>query len=435
MAPTATSTKAVPAKASAGKTTAGKATTAPAGGKVAPTKAKPATAKPTIAKPQANKKQFIRGKSTKKSKKKEARRFTIDCTHPVEDNLLDVANFEKYLLERIKVNGKTNNLGNNISLGREKNTKIVLSADIPFSKRRTVPLVSEISLATMEDSVLAGEPSTPTNMDVHPLDEGIFVRKPRISRTPPYSPHVSVSLPSLTQEIDLTILEPDLEPKTPNITQEERSNKKRRLETPPDLNVTPPNMNELAQKTVDALKYIEEVMKISNSILKTCEESQNTKKEIKHAVRSLHNKTNKLHTVKSLIDTLNKELHLHKTKLSTLDPEYRKQLEISKFTQKIQQALDKGKELTDNEFVTLIDKKWPDTMFNRTKLVNKIDHGKPDQDFLVLHNPDDPENSICKKILNTIPGMKTHIKQLEPGATSPLMGTIKTDIVAYTTTT
>ncbi|KAF5284711.1 hypothetical protein FQR65_LT13413 [Abscondita terminalis] len=191
----------------------------------------------------------------------------------------------------------------------------------------------------MEDSVLAGEPSTPTNMDVHSLDEGIFVRKPR----PPYSPHVSVSLPSLTQKIDLTILEPDLEPKTPNITQEERSNKKRRLETPPDLNVTPPNMNELAQKTVDALKYIEEVMKISNSILKTCEESQNTKKEIKYA------------------------------------------------------ALDKGKDLTDNEFVALIDKKWPDTMFNRTKLVNKIDHGKPDQDFLVLHNPDDPDNSICEK--------------------------------------
>ena len=94
----------------------------------------PKAAKPVIAKP-ANKKQYIRGKTSKKSKKKDGRKFIIDCTHPVEDNILDVANFEKYLLERIKVNGKTNNLSNNISLGREKNTKIVLSADIPFSKR------------------------------------------------------------------------------------------------------------------------------------------------------------------------------------------------------------------------------------------------------------------------------------------------------------
>ena len=36
-------------------------------------------------------------------------KFTIDCTHPAEDNIMDVANFEKYLHERIKVAGKTNN--------------------------------------------------------------------------------------------------------------------------------------------------------------------------------------------------------------------------------------------------------------------------------------------------------------------------------------
>lgn len=42
---------------------------------------------------------------------------------------------EKYLLERIKVQGKTGNLGNAVTLGREKNTKLVLSSDIPFSKR------------------------------------------------------------------------------------------------------------------------------------------------------------------------------------------------------------------------------------------------------------------------------------------------------------
>lgn len=38
-------------------------------------------------------------------------------------------------MERIKVNGKTGNLGNAVTLGREKNTKLVLTSDIPFSKR------------------------------------------------------------------------------------------------------------------------------------------------------------------------------------------------------------------------------------------------------------------------------------------------------------
>lgn len=33
------------------------------------------------------------------------------------------------------MNGKTGNLGNAVSLEKEKNTKLVLNSDIPFSKR------------------------------------------------------------------------------------------------------------------------------------------------------------------------------------------------------------------------------------------------------------------------------------------------------------
>merc|ERR1712043_77060 len=40
----------------------------------------------------------------------------------------------QYLKGRIKVNGKTQNLGNNVQLDVIKN-KVVVSADIPFSKR------------------------------------------------------------------------------------------------------------------------------------------------------------------------------------------------------------------------------------------------------------------------------------------------------------
>merc|ERR1712154_246257 len=69
-----------------------------------------------------------------KGKKKTSLRFQIDCTHPVEDGIMDVANFEKYLNERIKVDGKTGNFGTAVSLERQKN-KIVLTSDVPFSKR------------------------------------------------------------------------------------------------------------------------------------------------------------------------------------------------------------------------------------------------------------------------------------------------------------
>ncbi|BFZ23339.1 hypothetical protein BsWGS_26378 [Bradybaena similaris] len=67
-------------------------------------------------------------------KKKTTLKYTVDCTHPVEDGIMDAANFEKYLKERIKVDGKTGNFGNNVSLELQKN-KINLTSEVPFSKR------------------------------------------------------------------------------------------------------------------------------------------------------------------------------------------------------------------------------------------------------------------------------------------------------------
>ncbi|XP_050299498.1 60S ribosomal protein L22-like [Anthonomus grandis grandis] len=87
----------------------------------------------------APKKQQIRGKGLKK--KKVSLKFVIDCTHPVEDSILDVQNFENYLKTRIKINGKTNNFvagkgsQHQVTLSKEKNTKIVVNSEIPFSKR------------------------------------------------------------------------------------------------------------------------------------------------------------------------------------------------------------------------------------------------------------------------------------------------------------
>ncbi|XP_034044428.1 60S ribosomal protein L22-like 1 [Thalassophryne amazonica] len=70
----------------------------------------------------------------KKSKKGATWKFTLDLTHPVEDGILDSANFETFLKERIKVNGKMGNLGNVVQVGRMKN-KISVTSEKQFSKR------------------------------------------------------------------------------------------------------------------------------------------------------------------------------------------------------------------------------------------------------------------------------------------------------------
>ncbi len=38
--------------------------------------------------------------------KKKAQTFVIDCSKPVDDKIMDIASFEQFLLEKIKVEGK-----------------------------------------------------------------------------------------------------------------------------------------------------------------------------------------------------------------------------------------------------------------------------------------------------------------------------------------
>lgn len=49
-------------------------------------------------------KQALKGKKgVKKLGKKNQIKLVLDCTHPVEDGIMNCADFEKYLLERVKV--------------------------------------------------------------------------------------------------------------------------------------------------------------------------------------------------------------------------------------------------------------------------------------------------------------------------------------------
>eukprot|EP00928_Gymnodinium_smaydae_P059772 TRINITY_DN431_c0_g1_i1.p1 TRINITY_DN431_c0_g1~~TRINITY_DN431_c0_g1_i1.p1 ORF type:complete len:145 (+),score=53.13 TRINITY_DN431_c0_g1_i1:65-436(+) len=66
--------------------------------------------------------------------KKQSLKFTVDCQQPADDTILTPADLEKFLKERIKVDGKTGNLGEKVTISREK-AKIHVTAEAPFSKR------------------------------------------------------------------------------------------------------------------------------------------------------------------------------------------------------------------------------------------------------------------------------------------------------------
>ena len=66
--------------------------------------------------------------------KKNTVKYTVDCFQPVEDKVLDPAAFEKFLHDRIKVNGKAGELGTKVTIVRDK-SKIHVTAELPFSKR------------------------------------------------------------------------------------------------------------------------------------------------------------------------------------------------------------------------------------------------------------------------------------------------------------
>ncbi|KAH9835692.1 ribosomal protein L22e [Rhodofomes roseus] len=62
-------------------------------------------------------------------------KFVIDYSKPAGDGVFDGAAFEKYLHDRIKVDGKTGQLGENVKIIREGDVKLTVTSSIPLSKR------------------------------------------------------------------------------------------------------------------------------------------------------------------------------------------------------------------------------------------------------------------------------------------------------------
>lgn len=72
--------------------------------------------------------------TSSKTAGKPLHKFYVDYSVPANDNVFDPAAFEKFLHDRIKVDGKPGQLGDSIQLSKEGN-KLVLTSNIPFSKR------------------------------------------------------------------------------------------------------------------------------------------------------------------------------------------------------------------------------------------------------------------------------------------------------------
>ncbi|GAA5835567.1 hypothetical protein JCM9279_004583 [Rhodotorula babjevae] len=62
-------------------------------------------------------------------------KFVIDYSGPANDKIFDAAAYEKFLVDHIKVEGKTGQLGDDVKLQREGSGKLSVTSTVPFSKR------------------------------------------------------------------------------------------------------------------------------------------------------------------------------------------------------------------------------------------------------------------------------------------------------------
>ncbi|KAF2838030.1 ribosomal protein L22e, partial [Patellaria atrata CBS 101060] len=73
---------------------------------------------------------------TKKGKApKVTKKFIINASQPANDKIFDVAAFEKFLHDKIKVDGRTGNLGDTVTISQIGDGKIEVVAHQEFSGR------------------------------------------------------------------------------------------------------------------------------------------------------------------------------------------------------------------------------------------------------------------------------------------------------------
>ncbi|KAK3812305.1 MAG: 60S ribosomal protein L22 [Benniella sp.] len=73
--------------------------------------------------------------SPAKATKKVTHKFIIDCSGPAGDKIFDAAAFEKFLHDRIKIEGRTGGLADKVTIARSDDAKLTVTASQDFSKR------------------------------------------------------------------------------------------------------------------------------------------------------------------------------------------------------------------------------------------------------------------------------------------------------------
>ncbi|KAI8843836.1 50S ribosomal protein L22e [Chytriomyces cf. hyalinus JEL632] len=74
-------------------------------------------------------------KKKKNAKKAVPVKYTVDCSKPAGDSIFDTAAFEKYVHDRVKVDGRTNNLGSTVSIVRNGASLTITAAPGTVAKR------------------------------------------------------------------------------------------------------------------------------------------------------------------------------------------------------------------------------------------------------------------------------------------------------------
>ncbi|KAI9841657.1 MAG: 60S ribosomal protein L22 [Thelocarpon superellum] len=75
------------------------------------------------------------GSSAKAKQGKVTKKFIINASQPAGDKIFDVSAFEKFLHDKIKVDGRTGNLGDVVQISQQGDGKIEVVAHQEFSGR------------------------------------------------------------------------------------------------------------------------------------------------------------------------------------------------------------------------------------------------------------------------------------------------------------
>merc|ERR1711967_214088 len=70
--------------------------------------------------------------------KKKTKTFVLDCARPVDDKIMEIGSFEKFLKDRVKVNGKAGVLGDSVTIEVEMSKRYLKYLTKKYLKKHNV---------------------------------------------------------------------------------------------------------------------------------------------------------------------------------------------------------------------------------------------------------------------------------------------------------